>query len=138
MSDEVTRILAEVHGQLGPGLPPSIYESCVSHELRLQRIPYERQRPLPFAYKGARLDCGYRLDLVVRGAVLVEIKSVDRLLLLHTDEVVTYLRLADLPVGLLVNFNVAQFSRGVRRLWRGNPPLRLVPPVAGGSPRKPG
>jgi GxxExxY protein len=104
-----------------------VYESCVSHELRLRRISYERQRPLPFEYKGARLDCGYRLDLVVRGTVLVEIKSVERLLLLHTDEVVTYLRIANLPVGLLVNFNAGSLSRGLRRIWRHGPPLRLVP-----------
>jgi len=105
----------EVHRALRPGLLESAYEECLCRELTLQRIPFERQRPLPLTYKGLRLDCGYRLDLLVADAVVVEIKAVDTLLPIHEAQLLTYLRLGGWKVGLLINFNVPVLKQGIRR-----------------------
>ena len=105
----------EVHRALGPGLLESAYEECLCRELALQRIPFERQRPLPLTYKGLRLDCGYRLDLLVAGAVVVEIKAVERLLPIHEAQLLTYLRVGGWKVGLIINFNVPVLKQGIRR-----------------------
>lgn len=99
----------------------SAYEACVCAELGERGIAFERQRALPMTYKGVRLDCGYRLDLVVRGSILLELKVVERLLPIHEAQVITYLRLSRLPVGLLVNFNVTVLRNGLRRLTPGHP-----------------
>lgn len=106
----------EVHRQLGPGLLESAYEECLCREMKLQGIGLERQRPLPLEYKGAKLDCGYRLDLVVEGRVVVEVKAVDALAPVHDAQLLTYLRLTGLKVGLLINFNVPVLKSGIRRL----------------------
>jgi GxxExxY protein len=106
----------EVHRHLGPGLLESAYEECLCHEFRLRGIEFERQKPLPVAYKGTWLDCGYRLDLVVEGRVLLELKAVERLLPVHVAQVLTYLKLTGLKVGLLVNFNLPFLRNGIRRL----------------------
>jgi GxxExxY protein len=90
-------------------------------ELSLRGLPFVRQRPLPIEYKGRRLECGYRIDLVVDDRILLELKTVERLLPIHEAQVVTYLRLARLPVGLLVNFNVVVLRSGLRRLTRTVP-----------------
>jgi GxxExxY protein len=109
----------EVHRALGPGLLESASEECLSHELSLRTIPFERQRPLPVEYKGIRLDCGYRLDLVVAGAVVVEVKAVESLLPIHQAQLLTYLRLGGWKVGLLINFNTPVLKRGIRRVMLG-------------------
>ncbi len=106
----------DVHRALGPGLLESAYEECLSHELTLRQVPFERQYPLPLVYKGLRLDCGYRLDLLVGGAVVVEIKSVEALLPIHVAQVLTYLRIGGWHAGLLINFNVPVLKQGIRRL----------------------
>ena len=106
----------EVHRYLGPGLLESAYQHCVAHELAVRGIRFERERPLPLEYKGTRLECGYRLDLVVEDALVVEIKSVDHLLPIHTAQLLTYLRLTGLRIGLLVNFREAVLKNGLRRL----------------------
>ena len=106
-TNEVIAALIEVHRHLGPGLLESAYEACVCAELSERGLKFERQRPLAINYKGAHLDCGYRLDLVVQDSILLELKAVERLLPIHEAQVITYLRLAGLPVGLLVNFNTA-------------------------------
>jgi GxxExxY protein len=106
----------EVHRHLGPGLLESAYEQCLCHELNVACIPYERQKVLPVRYKGIELQPAYRLDLVVGSELLVELKSVERLLPVHEAQVITYLKLSGLPVGLLVNFHVAAIRQGLRRL----------------------
>ena len=108
----------EVHRHLGPGLLESVYEQCLCQELSERGLSYERQKVLPVRYKGRELQHGHRLDLVVDGAVLVEVKAVERLLPVHEAQVITYLRLSGLAVGLLVNFHAATIKQGLRRLTR--------------------
>jgi GxxExxY protein len=105
----------EVHRQLGPGLLESAYLECLCRELLLRGIPFERERPLPLKYKGVHLECGYRLDLLVAGCVVVEIKSLEALAPVHDAQVLTYLRLGGWRVGLLINFNVAVLKNGIHR-----------------------
>lgn len=105
----------EVHKLLGPGLLESAYEECLCHELALRRIRFEKQKPVPLVYKAVKLDCGFRLDLLVEGRVVVELKSVDGLGPIHEAIILTYLRLSGHPVGLLINFNVPVLKDGVRR-----------------------
>ena len=109
----------EVHRALGPGLLESAYEECLCRELDLRQIQFDRQRHLPVNYKRIRLDCGYRLDLLVAGTVVVEIKAVDRLLPIHQAQLLTYLRLGGWKVGLLMNFNVAALKQGIKRVVLG-------------------
>jgi GxxExxY protein len=115
-SSDVIGACIEVHRHLGPGLLESTYEHCLAHELTLRRIPFQRQLVLPVRYKGEHLDCGYRIDFIVRDTILVEIKAVERLQLIHTAQVLTYLKLTGLGTGLLVNFNVPVLKHGLRRL----------------------
>jgi len=105
----------EVHRELGPGLLESAYRQCLCHELKLRGLPFVCERPLPVVYKGLRLDCGYRVDLIVADAVVVELKTVDRLAPVHDAQLLTYLRLGGWKVGLLINFNVALLRHGIRR-----------------------
>lgn len=106
----------DVHRVLGPGLLESAYEECLSRELTLRQVPFERQRPLPLEYKGLKLDCAYRLDLLVDNAIVVEIKAVDKLEPIHDAQLLTYLRLGGWKAGLLINFNVPVLKQGIRRL----------------------
>jgi len=105
----------EVHRQLGPGLLESAYEECLCHELHLRGIGFRRQIELPVEYKGIKLDCGYRLDLIVQDEVVVELKCVERVLPVHEAQLLTYMRLAGKQVGLLINFNVPVLTRGISR-----------------------
>jgi GxxExxY protein len=105
----------DVHRALGPGLLESAYEQCLCHELRLRGIAFERQRDLPVEYKGCKLDCGYRLDLLVMGMVVVEIKAVEKLEPIHEAQLLTYLRLGRWKLGLLINFNVDVLKHGLKR-----------------------
>ena len=120
----------EVHRCLGPGLLESAYEQCLAHELSLLGIGFERQRRVPVIYKGLRLECGYRIDFVIERRVIVEVKAVAHLLPVHEAQVLTYLKLTGLPIGLLVNFHVPALKRGLRRLtWKGQEkPLPDSPP----------
>ena len=106
----------EVHRQLGPGLLESAYEAALSHELQLRRVPVLRQVSLPVFFKGIELPDAYRLDLLVDGAVIVEIKAVDHVIAVHQVQLLTYLRLSRLRLGLLLNFNVRQVRDGITRL----------------------
>lgn len=106
----------EVHRALGPGLLESAYEECLCHELRLRGLDVRRQVALPVEYKGVKLDCGYKLDLVVQDAVILELKAVDRLLPIHEAQLLTYLRLTGKQVALLINFNVPVLARGIVRM----------------------
>jgi GxxExxY protein len=118
--DEVTQPVIgaaiEVHRVLGPGLLQSAYEECLAFELNQRGLPFERQRHLPIRYKAIALDCAYRMDLVVQESVVVEVKSVERLEGIHSAQLLTYLRLSGLRVGLLMNFNVPVLRSGLRRL----------------------
>ena len=105
----------EVHKLLGPGLLESAYEDCLCHEFALRKIHFEKQKPIPLVYKGTKLECGFRLDLLVEGRVVVELKSVDGLGPIHEAIVLTYLRLSGHQLGLLINFNVPLLKDGVRR-----------------------
>jgi GxxExxY protein len=95
----------EVHRQLGPGLLESAYEECLCYELLQAKLPFQRQVALPIVYKSVRLDCGYHLDLVVQNRLIVELKTVERLMPIHEAQVITYLRLSGILTGLLLNFN---------------------------------
>jgi GxxExxY protein len=106
----------KVHRALGPGLLESAYEHCLAYEIGLRGISVRRQVGLPIAYEGTTLDAGYRLDLVVGEAVVIEVKAVETLLRLHEAQVLTYLKLSGLQLGFLMNFNVTLFKDGVRRL----------------------
>ena len=106
----------EVHIALGPGLLESAYEECLSQELQLRGISFERQKPLPVEYKGARLDCGYRLDMVVEDRVILELKACDSIEEIHKAQILTYLRLSGLKLGLILNFNVPVMKEGIVRV----------------------
>ena len=105
-----------VHSALGPGLLESAYEICLAHELTKRGHEVERQVPLPVVYDNLKLDAGYRIDLLVAKQVIVEIKAVDRLMPMHAAQLLTYLRLARLKTGLLLNFNVLHLKDGIKRV----------------------
>lgn len=105
----------EVHRTIGPGLLESTYEECLCRELALQKIPFQRQVPLPVSYKGVNLDCGYRIDLIVADQVVVELKVVENLERIHEAQLLTYLRLSHCKIGLLINFNVPLLKDGIIR-----------------------
>lgn len=106
----------QVHRALGPGLLELAYEHCLAHELAQRGAKVQRQLALPVVYEGERLDAGYRLDLVVDGSVNIEVKSLDALAPIHDAQVLTYLKLSGLRIGLLINFNVVLLKRGLKRL----------------------
>jgi len=105
----------EVHRALGPGLLESAYEECLCHELHLRGIAFRRQVGLPVTFKGLQLDCGYKMDLLVEDAVVVELKSVEKLLPVHEAQLLTYMKLASKPVRLLINFNMPLLTQGIIR-----------------------
>jgi GxxExxY protein len=111
----------EVHKALGPGLLESAYEACLAYELRQLGYKVEQQKPLPVVYKDVKLDCGYRLDLMVDDGVIVEIKAMEQLAPIHDAQVISYLRLADQRVGLLINFHVQLLKNGVKRIVNNFP-----------------
>jgi len=109
----------EVHRQLGPGLLESAYEECLARELALRGISFERQKPIPVVYKGIKLECGYRIDLLIEHRIVVELKSIEDIAPIHEAVVLTYLKLSGNTVGLLINFHVAVLKDGIRRyIWR--------------------
>jgi GxxExxY protein len=110
----------EVHRHLGPGLLESTYLPCLQFELSSRNIRFEMQRAVPIRYKQAKLEATYRFDLIVESQIVVELKSVDRLLSVHDAQLLTYLRLTNSPAGLLINFNVAKLTNGVKRLVNGH------------------
>jgi GxxExxY protein len=115
-SEAVIGACIEVHRHLGPGLLESVYEECVARELALRGLRFERQVPVPLVYKGVDLACGYRIDILVEGALVLEIKAVEGLLRIHQAQVLTYLKLAKLRLGLLVNFRETLLKNGPRRM----------------------
>ena len=106
----------KLHDQLGPGLLESAYEECLCHELSLRKVSFERQIDLPVRYKGVNLDCGYRLDLLIGKKVIVELKTVESLLPIHEAQLLTYLKMTNCKLGLLLNFNAPLLRNGIKRL----------------------
>jgi GxxExxY protein len=104
-----------VHRSLGPGLLESTYRQCLAYELSEAQISFQMEVPLPVRYKNVLLDCGYRIDLIVSADLIVEIKSVETLLPIHQAQTLTYMRLAKIPIGLLINFNVTKLQNGIKR-----------------------
>ena len=115
LSRSVIGCAIEVHRNLGPGLLESTYRQCLACELSRAEILFQMEVPLPVRYKDILLDCGYRIDLLVRGKLIVEIKSVEALLPIHQAQILTYMRLGNFPIGLLINFNVTKLQTGIKR-----------------------
>jgi GxxExxY protein len=116
LSRKIIRAAIEVHKHLGPGLLESVYEECLSRELSLRYLSFERQKPLPIIYKGKELDCGYRLDIVVENKIILELKSCNNIEPIHKAQLLTYLKLTGLNLGLLLNFNVPVMRDGIVRI----------------------
>ena len=119
LSREVIGAAIEVHKALGAGLLESAYEECLCQELKLRNIPFERQVDLPIEYKGMKLSAGYRMDIVVDGLVILELKSIEKILPIHEAQLLTYLRMSKIWLGLLINFNVPVLKEGIRRRVQG-------------------
>lgn len=115
LSNKVIGCAIEVHKTLGPGLLESTYEHCLAYELGNSGLAFERQKSLPVNYKGTALECGYRLDLLVENKLIVELKSIDKLQKIHEAQILTYMRLSQLNVGLLINFNEIMLKNGIKR-----------------------
>ena len=119
LTREIIGASIEVHRTLGPGLLESAYRKCLRRELLLRGIPYRKEYPLPLEYRGIRLECGYRVDILVGGVVAVEVKSIQALAPVHDAQLLTYLRLGGWRVGLLINFNVVVLKDGIHRKIMG-------------------
>ena len=117
--NEITQIIIgcaiEVHRNLGPGLLESAYEECLSHELSNKGLNIQRQQPTPVVYKDIKLECGYRIDILVEKSVIIELKAVDSLNPVHEAQILTYMKFAHKPIGLLINFNVTVLRNGIKR-----------------------
>ena len=114
LSNEVIGCAIEVHRELGPG--QTTYEQCLARELDLRGLARRVQVPLPVEYKGCKLDCGYRVDILVEESLIIELKTVERLLPVHEAQLITYLKLSGIKTGLLINFNVKRLKDGIKRL----------------------
>jgi GxxExxY protein len=115
ITHEIIGAAIEVHRLLGPGLLESAYEECLAKELTLRKLTAERQKPVPVVYKDVKLECGYRIDLLVENRVVVELKSIESLAAIHEAIILTYLRLSGRRLGLLINFNVTVLKDGIKR-----------------------
>jgi len=115
LGERVIGLSIDVHRHLGPGLLESAYEECLCFELKQAGLGYQRQVALPIVYKDVRLDCGYRMDIVVQNELIIEIKALDRILPVHEAQMLTYLRLSGLRAGLLMNFNNVVLKDGLKR-----------------------
>ena len=116
LSSKIIGAAIEVHKTLGPGLLESAYEECLCHEFGLRGLSNARQKPLPVTYKGIELDCGYRLDIVVENLIILELKSSEKIEPIHKAQLLTYLKLSDLHLGLILNFNVPFMKDGIVRI----------------------
>lgn len=123
LSHELIGAAIEVHRELGPGLLESAYEGAYSHELDLRNIPHVRQKTMPVQYKGIVIETGYRIDILAEECVVVELKALTKLLPIHSAQLLTYLRLGEFSLGLLINFNVGKLVDGVERVSNHAPNL---------------
>ena len=119
ITESIIGAAIQVHRALGPGLLESAYEACLVFELGRRGMRVDQPKPLPLVYEEVKLDCGYRIDLLVEGAVIIEVKSIDRLAPIHEAQVLTYLKLSGFKVALLMNFNVPVLKDGIRRFING-------------------
>jgi GxxExxY protein len=135
LTEKIIGLAIEVHREIGPGLLESAYDECLCFEFRQAGIVFQRQAPLPIVYKAIRLDCGYRMDIVVENQVIVELKTVERLMPVHEAQMLTYLKLSGLHSGLLLNFNTEVLKDGIRRLMLSgiSPPHGLTGEFDGGE-----
>lgn len=116
LSNKIIGAAIEVHRTLGPGLLESAYEECLCEELDLRGLQYERQKPLPVVYKRRKLDCGYRLDIVVSNSIILELKCCEKIEPIYEAQLLTYLKLSGLHLGLILNFNVTMMRDGIKRI----------------------
>ena len=116
LTGRVIELAIEVHRQLGPGLLESAYEECLCYELSQAGLKFERQVALPINYKSIKLDCGYRMDIVVENRVVLELKTVEKILPIHEAQLLTYMKLSQIRTGLILNFNVPMLRDGIKRL----------------------
>lgn len=116
ISEAFIECAMQVHRKLGPGLLESVYEECTAYEMTKTGLYFERQKSLPVVYETIKLDAGYRVDFIIERKVIVELKAVESLNDVHLAQLMTYLRLSDIRLGLLVNFNVALLKHGIRRI----------------------
>jgi len=114
LSNRVIGCAIAVHRELGPGLLESTYEQCLAHELNLNNMRFKRQHPLPVLYKGIQLDCGYRVDMLVEDQIILELKSVEEIKGIHEAQLLTYMKLAEIKQGFLINFNVRRLKEGLK------------------------
>ena len=119
LTGEIIGCAMKVHTSLGPGLLESAYQECLYYELRKAGMLVEKEKPLPLIYEEVKLDCGYRIDLMVEGKIVVEVKSVEALADIHLAQVLTYLKLTNNRLGLLINFNVVRLKEGIKRVING-------------------
>ncbi len=115
LSEKVIGLCVEIHRNLGPGLLESAYEECLCYELSKAGIQFERQKPVSVKYKEVNLDCGFRIDVLVDQQLIVELKSVEKVLPIHEAQIITYLKISDIRVGLLINFNSVILIKGLKR-----------------------
>ncbi len=119
ITEEIIGAAIAVHRELGPGLLESAYEACLVYEITNRGLKVEQQKGLPVTYRGVKVDCGYRIDLLVEGLVMVELKAVERLEPIHEAQLLSYLKLSGHQVGLLINFNVQMLKQGIKKLVHG-------------------
>ena len=123
IAKEVVDAAFKIHTTLGPGLLESAYEACLAHELTKRGYQVERQKPQPIIYDGLQIEVGYRLDILVNGEVILELKAVEQLLPIHHAQLMTYLKLSGKTLGLLINFNVPMIKSGIKRVAMNHPDL---------------
>ena len=116
LSNQVIGCALEVHRNLGPGLLESTYEQCLAYELKAAGMRFKLQHPLPVEYKNIKLDCGYRIDVFIEDRIIVELKSVDKILPIHQAQLLTYMKLSNISIELLINFNVKYLKDGIKRM----------------------
>ncbi|MBL0224424.1 MAG: GxxExxY protein [Geobacteraceae bacterium] len=116
ITEKIIGAAIEVHKSLGPGLLESVYETCLCHELQLLGLSFERQKALPVIYKGIRLEAGLRIDIIVEGTVVVELKCVENIVPIHESQLLTYMRLSGLSTGLILNFYTSRMTDGIKRM----------------------
>ncbi len=137
LTDQIIGCAIEVHRHLGPGLLESVYEECLCYELSQIGLHFERQVNLPLIYKGIKLQCGHKLDLVVEDSIVVELKAIDDLTPVHQAQLLTYLKSSNMKVGLLINFNVQYLKNGLKRIVNRYAGPAVTPPISAVSAFEP-
>ena len=138
LTDKIIGAAIEVHRHLGPGLLETAYEECLCYELSQQALRFQRQVALPVKYKGLKLDCNYKLDVVVEDSVVVEVKAIEALLPVHSAQLLTYLKASGVRIGLLINFNVPILTKGLKRMVNHYVEAPAADLVSASSARRPG